>query len=286
MGAVAVTALPGMFFLWCATSPGSRVAGRVGAASVAIALALFLLGSWWPNRSGVVWEWWGVAWAVEVFGTLAAGSLAGWPAARRHWRWAGVAAAVAACGITIVAIAYDLHDGGGAFAAVVAVAAVIAHANLVLLCPLRPTQVWVRWVAVAAAALTSALVVVMIIRADIGSEEALARAAAASGIVAGCATLALAILAVLNRRLNPAVAAAPPELKDIALTCPNCHKKQTLPLGDAACSDCGLRFHIRLEEPRCPGCGYLLYHLTANRCPECGIPVQGDPSPVPAAVGG
>ena len=38
---------------------------------------------------------------------------------------------------------------------------------------------------------------------------------------------------------------------------------------------CGLKFHIRLEEPRCPKCDYLLFMLQSDRCPECGTPVRG-----------
>jgi primosomal protein N' len=44
--------------------------------------------------------------------------------------------------------------------------------------------------------------------------------------------------------------------------------------GLAHCRDCGTALLIEVEEPRCE-CGYLLYRLEGETCPECGreIPV-------------
>ena len=39
--------------------------------------------------------------------------------------------------------------------------------------------------------------------------------------------------------------------------------------GPARCAECGLHITISVEEPRCT-CGYLLYHLESDQCPECG----------------
>jgi DNA-directed RNA polymerase subunit RPC12/RpoP len=41
-------------------------------------------------------------------------------------------------------------------------------------------------------------------------------------------------------------------------------------VGDSKCGNCGLKFRIEIEEPRCARCGYLLWQLTERRCPECG----------------
>jgi len=45
---------------------------------------------------------------------------------------------------------------------------------------------------------------------------------------------------------------------------------QTVQSGHTRCAQCRLKFHIEIEEPRCPKCNYLLHMLTEPRCPECG----------------
>ncbi|MCH7602227.1 MAG: hypothetical protein IIB54_05635, partial [Planctomycetes bacterium] len=52
-------------------------------------------------------------------------------------------------------------------------------------------------------------------------------------------------------------------------TCPQCQQWLEAPSGPARCDGCGLRLIIEITEPRCP-CGYLLYELKGNVCPECG----------------
>ncbi len=59
-------------------------------------------------------------------------------------------------------------------------------------------------------------------------------------------------------------------------------RKQTIELGGSACKACGLRIEVRAEEPRCRQCGYLLYRLTSDTCPECGTPIHRD---APATTG-
>jgi hypothetical protein len=92
-----------------------------------------------------------------------------------------------------------------------------------------------------------------------------------------CGSLALVAIALLNRRFD-----APPiqfsSLKELQLTCPRCSKAQTLPLGNSACSQCGLKFSIQAAEPQCMQCGYLLYGLSTGRCPECGADAAAAPA--------
>ena len=96
----------------------------------------------------------------------------------------------------------------------------------------------------------------------------LGRFASAAGIVTGCGTLALCVLARLNRKVD--FEPFSPGLSEITVVCPRCRKKQPIRIGDSACAACELRISIRIEEPRCPQCDYLLYGLTSDRCPECG----------------
>jgi hypothetical protein len=55
----------------------------------------------------------------------------------------------------------------------------------------------------------------------------------------------------------------------LRLTCPRCAAEQELPAGLVRCGSCRQALLIEVEEPRCE-CGYLLFRLEGDRCPECG----------------
>lgn len=59
----------------------------------------------------------------------------------------------------------------------------------------------------------------------------------------------------------------------VRLLCPYCQSEQSLPLGPARCTSCRAALILDVQEPRCE-CGYLLYNLTSNTCPECGREVS------------
>ena len=105
------------------------------------------------------------------------------------------------------------------------------------------------------------------------SDDYILRFAAATGIVAACGSLAMLVLVRFNRRVD--VETFSTEVADVTLVCPRCSRKQAIPVGSSSCAACGLRFNLRVEEPRCPDCEYLLYGLTSNTCPECGATVEG-----------
>lgn len=58
----------------------------------------------------------------------------------------------------------------------------------------------------------------------------------------------------------------------VSLTCPRCGRGQTVSTGASRCA-CGLRIRIEIEEEHCATCGYSLYRLTSDACPECGTPI-------------
>ena len=127
-----------------------------------------------------------------------------------------------------------------------------------------PTPTWVIISAFCVAGMLRGLIV--------GIDEFwVGRCMAASGIVTGCGTLALAVLARMNRRVDFEMEGG--ALTEIVVVCPRCRKKQSLTIGDATCSGCQLRISTRVEEPRCPTCDYLLIGLTSTRCPECGTEI-------------
>ncbi len=96
------------------------------------------------------------------------------------------------------------------------------------------------------------------------------------GIVGGCCTLIAPIMAKvesIKRRES-----AEPMLRDkveIDLSCPRCGERQMVRAGESRCRACKLKFTIEVEEPLC-ACGYQLFGLTGEKCPECGrvIPAE------------
>jgi hypothetical protein len=95
-----------------------------------------------------------------------------------------------------------------------------------------------------------------------------ARIAGAAGVLDACGSLTLVVLARLKRVQK--VERLQSSEKEIELVCPRCTTRQVVGAGDSKCRECGLKFRIEIEEPRCAACGYLLWQLTERRCPECG----------------
>ncbi len=260
------------------------VAARVGIGVALVAYAGYLVAIWLPGRS---WDnndnWWETAGVVTLLGGLAVLAMVGLGTGDgRPWRWAGIIASIAASAMWL----FDIWIGSGSdlgyvlFCAFLSLAVVVAHADLCCLCTLAPGHHWVRAGTIVAAVLTGGLIVAMVIDDRFFGVRpgfhVLGRFAAAGGILAGCGTLAMLVLARLTRRVEyePVL----PELTEITVVCPRCRKKQLISLGDSACTACRLRISVRIEDPRCPQCDYLLYGLTADRCPECGTVIGDDPA--------
>lgn len=278
---VLLCSLPAMFFLVILRNPNARVAGTVGLALTAAVFAVLMIGTWGFVGTRLGDKWFTTAGAAACLGALAVASLVrievkgtGMTAI---WsigiRLAGAIAAGLAMTVAVYAIWFDIHRDSGLLTTLVCIAAVIAHANLCLLAPLTRTQEWVRvatiGAAVATAVCTDLMWVTQLGRTD---RDLLVRLASASGLAASCGSLALLVLARINRRIvdEPPVLQ---EIREITLICPGCHNKQTLPVGDVACPTCRLRIRTSIHEPRCPKCDYLLFMLTSDRCPECGEPI-------------
>ena len=263
-----------MCFLRLRHAPHGALAGNVALAVILVTWAAFMLAIWAPHP--IDDESWQTGGAVLAIGGLAVISLLGRGDGQRiHWRWGGIAAGIVAGAMWLIEIWVGVGTDLGfvIFCGLLAAASVVAHANLSLSCTLTREQRWVRSGALAAGILTALLLELMIIEDKFFAvgvpEDLLGRFAAAAGIVTGCGTLALFVLAGLNRRVD--YEARTPELNEITVVCPRCRKKQALRVGDSACTACGLRISTRLEEPRCPQCDYLLYGLVPERCPECGM---------------
>ncbi len=106
------------------------------------------------------------------------------------------------------------------------------------------------------------------------NEDVYIRVLGAVGILAALGTITVPILAkVAGIDKDAGVEST---ALDIKITCPRCLLEQTVSSGHSRCSGCKLRFEIKIEEPRCPRCDYLLHKLTEPVCPECGFELGDD----------
>jgi hypothetical protein len=279
---IAATGLPAMFFLRITQTELARWAAWTGLALCALDLLLLLIGIWvyFAGRWVIDDKFAASAGALAALGPFAVASLVAVGTDRRYWRWLGVLAAAVAFALAIAHIWFDVKGDSGVFASVVALAVVVAHANLCLLVPVTSSQRWLPWATIAAALLCAATVDLLFILVPDGWEpryDPLFRISAASAIIAGCGSLALLVLARLNRKIDFRTLCT--EFNQITLWCPRCNRKQTMPIGQAQCTTCGLILRTEIEEPRCPNCDYLIYGFTSDRCPECGTPTPSDMLP-------
>lgn len=275
ISAVLAGAVPAMASLRLAEQPGARVAGWTGVA-LGGAVCVMLLATIWALNSPEDEKLGFTALALGLIGPLAVISLVGQGRSPLLLQALGVFATLVAFLVAAFGIWMEIREGGSLTVAC-SIAAVLALANLLLLCPLKPGQNWLRYGTLAAAVSTAVFVDIIAYDPSGNEWDMLSRLAGASGIVAACGCLAMVILYRLNRKIEHGLVAA--EIRQFTLVCPVCSTKQTLPAGDARCGKCGLGIRTRFEEPRCGHCGYLLYMLTSDRCPECGTPVEQEGVP-------
>ncbi len=205
--------------------------------------------------------------------------LAGLGAARRDWLcWATVASAAVAFTACVIGILAESTEHPDGLALAISIPAVLCYLNLALLCPLKPGLGWLRWIAIGAAASTAAMSDAAVFTAGNRPADLFVRLASATGIVAGCASVGLLVLAALSRR-SEARAVAAVKIDAVDLICPVCRKKQSIALGGASCSGCGLQINIQVEQPHCGHCGYILYGNPSGNCPECGALIESSTVP-------
>jgi ribosomal protein L37E len=278
--------------------PNGRVAGRPGIVVTLVAFLASMAATWLPDLLRNMYGWpapgyssysyhdyqltehlWLTAAAIAIFGGLPVLCLIGYGVGQpRHWRWIGVDAGIVAGAMWLVDIWASVGSNPGyvCFCVLTGAASIVAYTNLVLMCPLTPPQNWVRQGAILAAIVTVTLIDSMVVSEKLFHislwETLIARLQGAAGIVTGCATIALLVLGRINRGVDYEPVAM--DAATVDLHCPRCKRKQSIPIGASSCAACGLRISIRVEEPRCPKCGYLLFQLTSNRCPECGMMIE------------
>jgi hypothetical protein len=244
---LALTGLPALLFVGIQRRPATLVAARVGLAACAASFLLLMIGTWgrgWGTRDFGHNHWFDVSGSLAPFAFLAVLSLIGTGGDRRHWRWAGVAAAAAAFSMATYAILLDIRQASSLFVCLASVAVVVAHANTMVRVPLAPNQRWLLWATVASAIVAAGFV-------DVGSitrpwqQEMLGRLAGAAAIMAGCGTLALLVLARANRSV-PLPEFSLADVRRVTLVCPRCQRKQSIAIESGRCAGCGLAIAVRL----------------------------------------
>jgi hypothetical protein len=104
---------------------------------------------------------------------------------------------------------------------------------------------------------------------DLGVMITLVLTIAFSMLITAVGTIAVPIaLASKSSKAVEANESIDPRVQ-VHLGCPKCGERQTHRPGYAKCPNCRAGLFIEIEEPRCE-CGYLLYRLTGDHCPECG----------------
>ncbi len=244
---LAITAIPAIAFSAGLGRAETTVLARVGIAASAFVFVLLGVAAWGDYLAALRADrWYNVASSFACFAGLAVACLVGVGVDRRHWRWLGIAAAVVAFTISAYTIFFDIREASTFFICATSVAVVVAHASLMVRVPLRRKQQWLLWGTVGTAIATAAFVDVARITRP-WQEDILGRLAGAAAIIAGCGTLALLVLAKINRRATPSPTSVS-ELREITVACPRCHHKQSVAIGEGSCGICGLVIQVRVRE--------------------------------------
>ncbi len=278
IGSILVTAPPAMIYLFGINTVLGRIAGFVGTVLTAFVFICLVVLSWTPYAMHSTLNADVFAGAVSAAGAMATAALLGAGTDRRHWRWVGVATAAIGAGIVIYAKFRGLNESNGTVEVIFSIAIVVAHANLAEVCPLVGRQRLFGRITILFTAITFVILDIMAIRHWEDSTGMLARSAGATGIIASFCSLALIVLAFINRKLET-VRVAFESVKQYTVICPVCATKQTLPVGESHCCKCRLVIRAQFEEPHCPKCNYVLLMLTSDRCPECGEPLNNAAAP-------
>lgn len=254
-------------------TPTLVIAARVGLAIDALVTILCLIEIWIDSSiAGYHFGETGGLYAAS--GPIACACLIGLQKDDKHWwRWIGVGATTLAALIFTYGIFNSTGGGPEIPAVILSIGVAIAHMNLMVRVPLKGGQSFVRIITILLALVTIGLVDILLVTSADG-DNFLTRTTVAAGILATCSTLAMIVLAFLNRALSEprdAKSEMPADLlSKVSLTCPVCAKAMTVAAGSSSCDGCGLQFLIKMREPRCQACGYNLLNIKSDKCPECG----------------
>lgn len=263
-----------------------RIAGAIGLVFAAAASVFFVIEIWHDDPVGYSIRFGETGACICWCGVIATLSLIGHGTDSRHWRWIGAIGAVVGLAMWLLGIWVIRSDDARYLISVLTVSAFVAFANCMLRVRLTGGQRLVLYGTIAAAAAVVAFINLdaHVQEMDYSDPFGFKRFTAGASIVTVSGTLAIIVLAMLNRRamrkvaysarsLATAEGAPGQRLTSITLRCPRCQKEQTLPLGESACCDCRLIIRTSIEVPVCPQCGYDISMIKSDKCPECGAAI-------------
>jgi hypothetical protein len=153
----------------------------------------------------------------------------------------------------------------------------LTFVHRLVVCPLRctlPVFRLCKLIALTTGAITGFIVCAAFITDGFGFyNEIMFRILAISAIVCAGTTIATGALAFFAPKPGDDEQGTLASSIPIDITCPRCNTTINAHSNkDSRCPTCKLHVRIEIKEPRC-ACGYLLYQLQSDSCPECGKPI-------------
>jgi hypothetical protein len=153
----------------------------------------------------------------------------------------------------------------------------LTFVHRLVVCPLSCTLPVFRpckGIALATGAITGLIVSAAFITDGFGFyDELMFRILAIAAIICAGTTIATGALAFFAPKPGENEQGTLAPSIPINITCPRCSSTITAHSNkDSRCPTCKLHVRIEVKEPRCT-CGYLLYQLQSDSCPECGKPI-------------
>lgn len=106
------------------------------------------------------------------------------------------------------------------------------------------------------------------------ADELIVKLLAVGSILAAGSTIATCTLVLFGSKPEDDEPRMMASSVDVSLQCPVCeHELQIKSNIDGCCSYCNLKIRVNAEEMYCE-CGYLLYKLEGEVCPECGKGIE------------
>ena len=174
-------------------------------------------------------------------------------------------------------IDWEWMDRLGRFAgASLIIGVVLAHR--LLICPLNltvPIAKISKRVSLISSGITGGIFCVLLLADGFYSaEELMARLLAVGSILAAGSTISTCALVLFGPKPEDDEPRMLARSVDIALRCPVCeHDLRIKSNVDGCCGYCNLKIRVDAEEMYCE-CGYLLYKLESEKCPECGKDIE------------